>query len=294
MLQIEQHKSREYTLNMFKVKTMSPQDFEFAVKITEPMEWGLTKSDFEFMIELEPEGCFVLFDDSERIGIATTVSYGKVGWFGNLIVSPGKRKKGGGSLLVKHAIKYLADRNVETVGLYAYFDKIPFYTQLGFKYDSEFSVLKGKNFPSPILCNVKEARKQDVKKVIDYDETCFGASRKKLLKPILLYSSNFCYMLTENNKVTGFIVAKVYDCMAELGPLICKSDRDDIAINLVNATLNRLEGFEVSICIPKKEKPIINMLKKSSFNENFRVARMFFGPCVTNKCTYIAESLERG
>lgn len=273
---------------------MSPEDFEFAVKITEPMKWGLTKSDFEFMMELEPDGCFVLFDYSERIGIATTVSYGKVGWFGNLIVSTNKRKRGGGSLLVRHALKYLADKNVKTVGLYAYIDKIPFYTQLGFKYDSEFIVLKGKSIPSLIPPNVKEAKKQDTKKVIDYDQACFGASRKKLLMPILLYPNNFCSISTENNKISGFAVAKVYDGMAELGPLMCKPERSDIAISLLNATFNRLKGLDVSICIPKKEKKVIDMLKKSGFNENFRVARMFFGLPVTTKCIYIAESLERG
>lgn len=279
---------------MFHVKTMFARDFEFAVKITEPMKWGLAEADFEFMTELEPEGSFVLFDDAERIGIATTVSYGRVGWFGNLIVNADKRKRGGGSLLVKHALKYLIDKDVKTVGLYAYLDKIPFYTKLGFKYDSEFTVLKGEGFSSLSATHAMEAKKQDVKKIIDYDESCFGASRKKLLEPILLYPSNFCYVSVENGRIVGFVVTKVYDGMAELGPLVCEPERSDTAISLLNATLGRLNGLEVSMCIPKKEKSILGMLKKTGFSESLGVARMFFGLPVTNECIYIAESLERG
>jgi predicted N-acetyltransferase YhbS len=279
---------------MFQVKNMSARDFEFAVKITEPMKWGLAEADFEFMIELEPEGSFVLFDDTERIGIATTVSYGKVGWFGNLIVNANKRKKGGGSLLVKHALKYLTGKDVKTVGLYAYIDKIPFYTKLGFKYDSEFTVLKGEGFSSSPAAYVTEAKKQDIKKIIDYDKSCFSACRKKLLEPILLYPSNFCYVSVENGRIAGFAVAKAYGGMAELGPVVCESGRSDMAISLLNATLGRLNSLEVSMCVPRKEKSILDMLKKAGFSESFRVARMFFGLPVANECIYIAESLERG
>ena len=54
------------------------------------------------------------------MGIATCISFGKVGWFGNLIVKEEIRHKGAGSLLVKHAIDYLQGKGVETIGLYAY------------------------------------------------------------------------------------------------------------------------------------------------------------------------------
>ena len=93
----------------------------------------MAPEDFQFMTQLEPEGCFVLFDDSKPIGIATCISYGKVGWFGNLIVKEEYRSKGAGSLLVKHAINYLHGKGVETIGLYAYPNLIKFYGNLGFR-----------------------------------------------------------------------------------------------------------------------------------------------------------------
>jgi len=279
---------------MFHVKTMSPEDFEFAVQITDLVNWNLTAADFEFMIELEPNGCFVLLEDSERIGLATTVNFGTVAWFGNLIVNESHRKKGAGSLLVKHSVKYLTNQRAKTIGLYAYIDRIPFYKRLGFECDSEFTVLEGKGSSLPLKSAVRKAKKQDLQEIVEFDRSCFGASRKKLLEPIILDPDNLCYTSNEEGRIIGYAVAKVYRHVGEIGPLICQKEREDVAINLLRAVLDRLEGREVSMCVPNKESAILSTLRKSGFTESFRVVRMFFGSPIVEDCIFMAESLERG
>jgi GNAT superfamily N-acetyltransferase len=272
---------------------MSGDDFAFAIDITDQMGWELTEAEFAFMLRLEPEGCFVLLDGSERVGIATSVSFGRLGWFGNLIVHSDKRQKGGGSLLVNHALKYLTAKRVKSVGLYAYPSRIPFYTRLGFKYDSDFIVLKGKG-NSSITPGVSEAGKNSLKQIVDFDQDCFGASRKKVLEPILLDPGNLCYVILEDKQLQGFAAAKVYDKTAELGPVICSPERNDIAISLINAALNRLSGIEVSLYLHAREASILDALAKRGFSQSFKVSRMFYGSPFTKDCIYAAESLERG
>ena len=279
---------------VFHVRNMSRADFEFAVHITNLMGWGLVEQDFEFMMELEPEGCFVLLEDSDTVGIATTVSYGKLGWFGNLIVTENKRNRGAGTLLVKHALKYLTEKNVQTVGLYAYTERIPFYRRLGFECDSEFIVLKGKGFSSSVRANVRKAEKQQLGEIIAFDQSCFGASRRKMLEPILMDRDNLCFASTEDGHVSGFAAAKVYRGLAELGPLECKRGKAKTTADLLRATFNALEGLETSVFVPKKEKAIVSMLMQSGFHEEFRVEKMFHGPSIPENCVYMAESLERG
>src|SRR5665648_449984 len=126
---------------MFQIKPMLPENFAFAIELTNTMDWNMTIEDFQFMTSLEPDGCFILFAGSKPIGIATSNSYGKVGWFGNLIVKEEYRGKGAGSQLVKHAIAFLHGKGVETIGLYAYPNLIGFYSNLGFRYDEDFSVV---------------------------------------------------------------------------------------------------------------------------------------------------------
>lgn len=270
---------------------MSETDFPFAICLTNTKCWMLTEKDFKFMIELEPEGCFILLSNSERIGITTNISFNKIGWLGNLIISEANRRRGAGSLLVEHSVSYLKTKKVSTVGLYSYLDTVLFYRSLGFDLDSEFVVLKGRGFHSAITNKIRRAGK-DTQDIINYDCSCFGASRRKLLEPILLDSANFGYVYIQNGQVLGYVVAKVYNGMSEIGPLGCK--RSDVAINLIKTVLNELVGFEVYMCIQAKEAAILSILMKSGFVEIFRVARMFLGPHVVNDCIYFAESLERG
>lgn len=279
---------------MFSVRTMGPEDFEFAVGITDRMNWGMSVADFEFMTELESDGCFILLENSHRIGLATTINYGKVAWFGNLFVDESQRRKGGGSFLVEHSIRYLTMRHAETIGLYAYLDRIPFYRRLGFQNSLEFKVLKGKGASFLVESTVREAGRQDLDEIVEFDESCFGASREKLLEPIISDADNLCYLSTQGRRVVGYAVAKVYGQMGEIGPLVCEKGRGDVAISLLRAILNRLNGYEVTIFVPTDEKVVLDVLNKLRFAESFRVARMFHGPTITSDCILVAESLERG
>ncbi len=128
---------------MFRVERMAPEDFPFAVQLSNTMNWKMTVEDFELAMALEPEGCFLLLQGSKRVGIATTVSFGKVGWLGNLIVREDCRRKNAGGLLVNCALDYLKCKGVGTIGLYAYTHLVAFYEHFGFKLDKDFSVLQG-------------------------------------------------------------------------------------------------------------------------------------------------------
>ena len=278
---------------MFKIKNMSTDDITFSVRLTNTMDWNLAEEDFKFMMKLEPKGCFVLLDDSERVGIVTTIGFGNIGWLGNLIVSKQHRKKGAGTLLASHAVKYLKKSNVKTVGLYAYTERVPFYERLGFTFDSYFTVLSGNGFSSPTDSHIREGGKADIQKISDYDRFCLGFSRRKLLDPILLDSDNRCYIY-EDREMAGYAIAKVYHRMAEVGPLICHQGCNEIAIKLLKVALNGLDGLEVYMCIPKKQTALLDVLKGHGFSEKFRVARMFYGPPFNNDCVCMAESLERG
>jgi GNAT superfamily N-acetyltransferase len=279
---------------MFHVEKMEVDDFPFAVQVANTMNWNMTIEDFEFMVKLEPHGCFVLFRGQERLGIATSFSFGKAGWFGNLVVKEDVRREGAGSLLIRHAIDYLKNKGVETIGLYAYPHLVKFYESFGFESDIDFLVLKGKAAFPATQGMLQAAKKRDVPELIDFDCQCFGANRKKLLEPILLNKGNLCYISTENSEITGYVAAKVYDKMAEVGPLICHANRFKEALLLLKTILSKLNGLDVSMCIPKKETVLLNMLHKAGLKEDFRVVRMFLGPAIAKNCIYTAESLERG
>jgi predicted N-acetyltransferase YhbS len=279
---------------MFQIKPMKPEEFVFATELANTMNWDMSIEDFQFMTSLEPYGCFVLFDDSKPIGIATSNSYGKVGWFGNLIVKEEYRGRGAGSQLVEHAISYLHGKGVETIGLYAYPNLIGFYSNLGFSYSEDFSVLNVltlKSISSEILSKVGT---KHIQKIAEFDRRCFGGDRRKLLESIVLEQGNLSYYVSKEDDIIGYVAATVYEKMAWVGPLLCQEGNVDVAVTLLKGVLNKLTGLSVYVSLPKKETALADLFSSVGFREDFSVARMFFGPNVARNCIYLAESLERG
>jgi GNAT superfamily N-acetyltransferase len=279
---------------MFQVKPMRPEDFSFATELANTMNWNMAPEDFQFMTQLEPEGCFVLFEDSKPMGIATCISYGKVGWFGNLIVKEEIRHKGAGSLLVEHAIDYLQSKGVETIGLYAYPNLLDFYGNLGFKADEVFVVLHAQTLNPLPEETLPEIGRRNFQAIAKFDGECFGGDRTKLLESIVLEEGNLGFYVSKGEEVVGYVAATVYETMAWVGPLTCHEGNIDAATGLVKAVLAKLSGKSVYVATPKKETFLQQMLSAAGFHEDFSVVRMFFGPALARNCIYLAESLERG
>lgn len=279
---------------MFKVKVLSRNDFGFAVELANTMNWNMAVEDFEFMASLEPNGCLLLAEDSKRVGIATCNAFGNVGWFGNLIVEKQYRNKGAGSMLVRHALQYLNDKDVKTVGLYAYPHLTHFYGSLGFKFDEDFSVLQAGKLPSITADLLDKIDDKQLPKILEFDCKYFGGYREKLLKSIVTASGNAGYYVAEHGEIVGYVAATIYETMAWIGPLICQPTRYDVAVRLVEAALSKAGGKEVYAVVSKADTRLIEVFSDAGFKEAFFVSRMFLGEATAKNCIYMAESLERG
>jgi GNAT superfamily N-acetyltransferase len=279
---------------MFKLKVLSKSDYVFAVELANTMDWNMAIADFEFMASLESGGCFLLLDGTKRVGIATCLSYGKVGWFGNLIVREEYRKKGAGSALIHHAINHLHNKGVETIGLYAYPHLLGFYSELGFKHDIDFSVLHTQNLPKITAKALPQISKSELPVIVKFDTCFFGGNRKKLLESIILDKDNTSCYVSEDGKILGYAATTVYEKAAWVGPLICQQQRNDVAIAMIKSLLTELTAKSVYTVIPKKDTVISSIFLEAGFSEDFFVSRMFLGETSTKNCIYLSESLERG
>ncbi len=279
---------------MIYVRVLSEEDFCFATRLTDTVDWGLTEEDFQFMIDLEPHGCFIVLDGEKKIGIATTVTYGEVGWIGNVIVEEKYRNRGVGSRLLMHAMNYLRKRAVKTINLLSYVHAIPFYENLGFKSVGWFSVLKGKGTQRKSAGRVRSAGEKDFPDIFALDAFCFGTSRERVLRRILSEKDNLCCTSYADDELSGFIFARRYPEMAELGPMACRSNSVN-AIDLLHAILGELLGLEVHMYVAEKAVSLLAELKTLGFEERFKVMKMFWGrPVLETDCLLAAESLERG
>lgn len=273
---------------------MCAEDFPFAVRLANTMDWNMTESDFKFNQRLEPNGCFMLLQNHECIGIATCINYGKIGWFGNLVIETEHRQKGAGSLLVNHAIEYLKNKGVELVGIYAYKHLDKFYENIGFKAQDEFGLFSGQVTKCKPQDGLQQAHEKDITSLIKFDRQCFGWNRQRLIEAILRTKTNLCYYYTECDKILGFVMAKVYGEMAEIGPLVFHPNNLGVAVKLLSQVFYHLKGLEVYVCIPISEIGLFESLIAAGLNERFRLTRMFLGSIIAQNCVCVPESLERG
>jgi predicted GNAT family N-acyltransferase len=279
---------------MFQVKVMTPTDYGFAVELANTMDWGMETEDFRFNQMLEPEGCLILFSNNEPVGIATCISFGKAGWFGNLIVKPEQRKHGAGRVLLEYAISHLKGKGVETVGLYAYQHLKEFYGKSGFKADKNLIVMHNENVQVSNLNPPKFETHPDFEALASFDRKFFGADRSRLLKSIIEEETNLCLVAMNGDNVDGYILVKAYKNMAEVGPLVCSANKPQVAVDLLKATLAKLEGSYVSVYLPENQTMLEQFLIEVGFKKTFSLSRMFLGTPKIQNSIHLAESLERG
>jgi hypothetical protein len=154
--------------------------------------------------------------------------------------------------------------------------------------------MKGKGFFNSKKTNIRKADENDHQLIINLDKSFFGVPRSNLLRTLLVNRNNLCYVSTNRNQLTGFVMAKVYGDSSELGPLVCEREHEIVAIDLLRSLLGKLIKQEVFLCVPEKESAIIDFLIEHDFRENFRVLRMLRGKTLKSDLIYLAESLERG
>jgi ribosomal protein S18 acetylase RimI-like enzyme len=259
-----------------RIRLMTHEDTSFALSLTDSLGWGNTKDEFERLLSYEPEGCFIASEREEHIGMVTSVSYGKVGWIGNVIVIPGYRNKGMGTKLMVQAMDYLKNKSVKTIELDAEQKAMSLYNRLGFK-----AVCKSLRFSGEgkfiSTDNIKQMSESDIDNVVGLDSRIFGANRHKVIKKIYQKFPDLCFVSYKNQKLIGYIMARERKDDYQIGPWICQSDLPDSAEGLLKAALKKLMGNKIRIGTLELNKHSVTMIKKYCFNEIEYSVRMYYG-----------------
>jgi GNAT superfamily N-acetyltransferase len=148
------------------------------MRLKEAANWNQTQEDWARLLEMEPEGCFVVSQDDVVAASATVVVYSTdLAWIGMVLTLPEFRKRGLSSRLMEHALEFAASRSVANVGLDATDMGFPLYRRFGFETEcivERWERLAGFVPMSPAVVNSWRPSP-------DLDLLAFGAERSKLL-----------------------------------------------------------------------------------------------------------------
>ena len=176
----------------FSIRPFEEEDIDFAYKLDVMEQWNDTRNDMKRMVSYEPNGCFIAEIKGKPVGHVFSVSYGRLGWIGLMIVKAEFRRRGIGTLLLKRTIDYLLSLKVKTIRLEAVPTVADLYRKLGFvdEYDSlRFIAVSGKIKSLSSHC-VNPLKKEGITELAKFDAKYFGADRKKVLSELFKVTLN--------------------------------------------------------------------------------------------------------
>jgi GNAT superfamily N-acetyltransferase len=227
-----------------EIRTFKPADLAEALRLKEQAGWNQTEADWQRLLDLGPEGCFVACLNGKLIGTITTIIYGRsLGWIGMMLVHPRYRRQGIGRGLMQAAIDYFHKTGVLSIKLYATPAGRPLYESLCFRVEGRIERWEGMAAGGA----KKEKLRIDHETrsgIVELDLKAFGLGREALLNrlirdcpvtPVLAHSSG--------GSMKGYILARPGSRAYFIGPIV--AGNKEVALSLLDEMLVQLAGENV-------------------------------------------------
>ena len=194
------------------IRRLCPSDLDGALRLTRAAGWNQLAADWERLLFLEPEGCFVLECDGQIAASTTVLCYGNdLAWVGMVLTAPEFRRRGFAESLIVHALEFAESRKIANLKLDATDSGIELYRKYGFV--NECEIERWRRNPGPI----EPAGVSPYSPDAVYDRMNFGADRTRLLKELAKLGA--ASILEEGYAMgrPGFLAAYFGPCVAKSG-----------------------------------------------------------------------------
>lgn len=256
------------------IRNIKSLDFNFIIGLALLENIKYSKKDLKRIIDFEPEGCFIALDGKQRLGIVTTITYGNVGWIGNLLVEKSTRRRGTGTKLVNEALEFMQKKNVTIPKLYCFPNRVPFYRRLGFKTEINVQVMVGKG-NKITFSEVNKLSENTLDEILLLDKKIFGADRSRLLRGLYQKFPKNCFTAYHKKKLVGYIMANGSEDEYELGPWVCLPKyQNRYGEQLLRAGINSLYKKIIDLSTPLNNKIIEEILMNYGFKKQGIAVRM--------------------
>ena len=220
---------------MLKMRLMTKADIPLGLELCRLAGWNQLEADWQRLLALAPDGCFVAEENGRPCGTGTTTCYGKrTAWIGMILVHPDFRNRGIGTAIMDKLIAHLRAQKIESIKLDATDLGRPVYLKLGFLDERPIHRYKGKK-PSGIAADPKARPIQptDWRAIAKIDRAAFDADRTELLH-LLRREGNVTAIVRAEREVRGYGFARKGFNASFLGPVVAT---DAGAARAVIATL---------------------------------------------------------
>lgn len=223
-------------------------DIDFAIGLVLKEGWLYHRAELERMLMMDPEGSFVYEEGGVPLGFITTLTYGKTGVIGHLVVSERARGRRIGQSLVTKAIEYASGKGTESVLLFATGEGAKVYGRQGFHALAEVLCVEAKkvtsisSMPYPGLSSVAE---DDLGKIASLDTSIFGDDRSRLLERLYRDYPDLCFKLERSGTLRGYAFGRTTALANDFGPWVCTTGSEADAKALFDAVVSRFDDRSI-------------------------------------------------
>ena len=267
----------------FEIRPMTRPEVDLLVDWAAQEGWNPGLQDAECFWATDPDA-FVAADlDGELIGGGAITAYEDVfGFMGFFIVRPKFRGRGLGDRLWHVRLERLIGRlrPGATIGLDGVFAMQDYYAKGGFVFAHRDIRFRAEIPDHPAIpeteATILDLGEVPFDAVLDYDRTCFPASRPTFLRGWISQPDGRALGCLRDGRLSGFGVARRCREGYKIGPLFA----DDAGV--AGALLDRLAaigaGGPIFIDVPESHPAALALVEARRMVEVFGCARMYLGP----------------
>jgi GNAT superfamily N-acetyltransferase len=262
------------------LRRMTASDLAAADELRRLVGWNQTPQDWQAMLELAPNGCFVALKGTQLVGTVTTIRYGRpLGWIGMMLVHPEHRRQGIAARLMAEALKHMHGLSIPCAGLDATPAGLPVYEKMGFV--AEWTLTRWQRSTAPESAAapnhgmaVRAAVEADRPALVELDAGAFGVPRPQLIRS-LVHRSVAALVWPARGQPVGWGLLRPGANALYLGPIACS--RSAGALILAEALLARASSQAVFWDIPDENSIARGAAQSSGFAPVRPLTRMYLG-----------------
>lgn len=255
-----------------QIRRMTAADLPAAIALKEAAGWNQTEQDWRLLLDLQPDGCFVLEVEGQVAASATAYLYGsELAWIGMVLTLPEHRGRGFGNRVFTAALDFCRQRRVRTIKLDATDMGKPLYERAGFvgEYEVERWGARAPGGSGGDAQQTKPLTERQLADLFALDRRAFGVSRDALLRALLARAA-------WTGGADGFALGRPGAKAAYFGP--CVAARAILADQLIERFLGDHASQPVFVDIPKPNVSARRILSRYGFDVRRTLLRMYLGP----------------
>jgi ribosomal protein S18 acetylase RimI-like enzyme len=255
---------------MISVRSATLDDLFTLASITKEAYGGsaLDIDTLELYFAIQPDGALLALHNNEAAGMVWIIDYQTFASIGVLGVLPKFQGQGIGRMLMEHAESWAKTRGISAFILDATYDGAKLYEKLGYRdEDTSYRMNLTRQKSYKVAETIESATLRDLPELLEFDQTIFGADRRKVLEVFLNEFAGRAFLSRDKQgRVAGFIIAQT----STIGPWVAVNAA--VAEHLLQAVLNLELPEKSRVLLPNANREGLELLQRYGF-ENVRTLR---------------------